>query len=309
MPFFSLGIDHSKTPVETREKFALDAACLKSALEASRQCPGLDELVILSTCNRVEFYGVTGPEGLADEALQTFMESALKRPFREFFEFAQMRRGKDAVRHIFRVASGLESLVVGENEILGQMREAFRASAEAGAVHSLLYRLMEKCLKIGKEVRTETRINEGAVSIPSVAVELAEKIFGRLRREKVMVLGVGDMGTQTLRNLRSSGAEIVFVVSRSADSGRAAADEFGASWLPMEDWETSLGKVDILITSTSSPQPVVSRSQVERVMKERRGRPLFCIDIAVPRDIDPAVQEIDDVYLYNIDDLRGVARS
>lgn len=307
MPFFSYGIHHKNTPVETREKLALDAANLKRALELSRG--RIEELVILSTCNRVEFYGVAGDSESPERSLHALIEEVLGRPSAEFFGSAEIRRGREAVRHIFRVAAGLESLVVGENEILGQMREAFRAAADTGAAHSLLYRLMEKALKIGKDVRAQTRINEGAVSIPSVAVELAEKIFGRLRHEKVMVLGTGEMGTQTLRNLKSSGAEIRYVVSRDPDAGKPVAAEFGGVWLSMTEWESKLGQVDILITSTASPVPVVSRGQVERVMKERRGRPLFCIDIAVPRDIDPLVQEIDDVYLYNIDDLRGVAQS
>lgn len=309
MPFFSFGIDHKNTPVELREKLALDAAGLNRALLLSREKPAIEELVILSTCNRVEFYGVAASPEIPEQELKKVMAETFGRSSEECFRSAESYRGKDAIRHIFRVAAGLESLVVGENEILGQLREAFRAAAEAGTAHSLLYRLMEKALKIGKDVRSQTRINEGAVSIPSVAVELAEKIFGRLAKEKVMVLGIGEMGTQTLRNLKSSGAEIRYVVSRDPAVGKPLAVEFGASWLSMGEWEEKLGQVDILIASTASPQPVVLREQVERVMKERRQRPLFFIDIAVPRDVDPRVQELDDVYLYNIDDLKGVTES
>lgn len=309
MPFFSYGIHHKNTPVEVREKLALNPNALKNALVLAREQPGIEELVILSTCNRVEFYGVTDKAEMPERELKKIVSEALGRSSEDCFRAAESRRGKDAVRHIFRVAAGLESLVVGENEILGQLREAFRAAAEAGTAHSLLYRLMEKALKIGKDVRSQTRINEGAVSIPSVAVELAEKIFGRLKNEKVMVLGTGEMGTQTLRSLKSSGAQIRYVVSRDPAAGKPVAIEFGASWLSMNEWEDKMGQVDIMITSTASPEPVVSRAQVERVMKERRQRPLFFIDIAVPRDVDPGVQELDDVYLYNIDDLKGVAQS
>lgn len=292
-----------------REKLALDASALKRALGLAREASGIEELVILSTCNRVEFYGVMDSSEGPEAELKALMSKTLGRSVEDSFRSAELRRGKEAVRHVFRVAAGLESLVVGENEILGQLREAFRAAAETGTAHSLLYRLMEKALKIGKDVRSQTRINEGAVSIPSVAVELAEKIFGRLAREKVMVLGTGEMGTQTLRNLKLAGAEVLFVVSRDPSAGKPVAVEFGAAWLSMKEWENKLGQVDILIASTASPQPVVSREQVERVMKERRQRPLFLIDIAVPRDVEPSVQELDDVYLYNIDDLKGVAES
>ena len=266
MPFFSYGIHHKNTPVELREKLALDAQSLKRALEFSKELSVIEELVILSTCNRVEFYGVARSSETPEMGLRALMSKTLGRSSEDCFRSAELRRGKEAVRHVFRVAAGLESLVVGENEILGQLREAFRSAAEAGTTHSLLYRLMEKALKIGKDVRRQTRINEGAVSIPSVAVELGEKIFGRLAREKVMVLGTGEMGTQTLRNLKLAGAEILYVVSRDPSAGKPVAVEFGASWLSMNEWENKLGQVDILITSTASPEPVVSRNTSQKYL-------------------------------------------
>ena len=226
---------------------------------------------------------------------------------REFEAHLYYEEGEAAMRHLFRVAAGLDSLVVGENEILGQLREAFRLANEKGHVHSLLYRLFEKTLKLGKEVRTVTKINEGAVSIPAVAVELAQKIFGQLSGEKVMVLGTGQMGELTLQNLSQSGAEPLYVVSRSAESGQEVANRFGLQWLSMDAWASALTEVDILIASTAAPHVIVHPPQVRDAMARRRNRPLLLIDIAVPRNIEDDVHKLEDVYLYNIDDLQGVS--
>jgi len=227
MSFFSYGINHKECPIEVREKFYLDPAKTRSALARAIASNEIEEAVILSTCNRTEFYGFAA-EGDWREALSALLEEAsgMKKSF--FQPYIEDHEGKEAVRYIFRVAAGLESLVVGESEILGQMRDAFRMANEEKAVHSLLYRLMEKTLKNGKDVRSTTKINEGAVSVPSVAVELAEKIFGKLSGEKVMVIGTGQMSVLTMKNLRNSGAEIRFVVSRDAESGEKIEGENAA---------------------------------------------------------------------------------
>ncbi len=307
MSFFVYGINHKICPVEIREKFFYGENHLREALIESKKIEGLNELVILSTCNRVEFFGHCDKGQNPQVLIQGLIYKTLNLSHRDYAEYAQFQESKDAVLYIFRVAAGLESLVIGENEILGQLREAFRVANESSTIHSLLYRLMEKSLKVGKDVRADTKINQGAVGIASVAVELAEKIFGKLTDEKVMVLGLGEMGQLTLKNLSNSGAEILYVASRQQEKGEKIAIEFGAQWLSEAAWQEKLGEVDILITSTSSAEPILWREDVVAVMAKRKHRPLFMIDIAVPRDIDQRVNEIDDVYLYNVDDLKSVA--
>ncbi len=307
MSFFVIGINHKECPVAIRERLHFTSKQMEEALAEIRSFPEISEMVILSTCNRVEFYGFTENPEIPEESLLNWLDRVKKTGSFEFIPFLYRLQGKDAIRHLFRVAVGLDSLVIGENEILGQLREAFRLANQFETVHSLLYRLMEKALKIGKDVRTKTKINEGAVSIPSVAVELAEKIFGRLAGEKVMVLGTGEMSQLTLKNLKDAGACALYVVSRSEERGRLVASEFEAEWVSLDVWYDYLASVDILIASTAAPHPIIHSRQVEEVMKRRRHRPLFLIDIAVPRDIEPDVHSIDDVYLYNIDDLKSVA--
>ncbi|MSR77721.1 MAG: glutamyl-tRNA reductase [Candidatus Omnitrophica bacterium] len=309
MGFFVVGLNHKLCPVEIREKLHFREDHLQSALRWASDHLDIEEIMILSTCNRVEFYGYHRGEEFPRREILKLIQHVHQLQDEDYAPFLYRYESKDMIRHLFRVAAGLDSLVVGENEILGQLRESFKAANAAGSVHSLIYRLMEKALKVGKSVRSETKINEGAVSIPSVAVELAEKIFGKLTGEKVMVLGSGEMSTLTLKNLRDSGASIKYIVSRNAEQGKTLAGEFGADWVSFEGWENYLGNVDILIASTSAPHPIVRGEQVKKVMRERKQRPLFLIDIAVPRNIEPQVESIDDVYLYNVDDLTGVSNA
>lgn len=307
MSFFVLGLHHKDCPVEIREKLHFGPRHTAATLELSKKEPGLSEFLILSTCNRVEFYGYTENDSLPEKAILKLIDEShgLDPALFQFYLFRH--EGKEAVRHLFRVAAGLDSLVVGENEILGQLKEAFRMASDARSVHSLMVRLLEKALKVGKDVRTETKINEGAVSIPSVAVELAEKIFGKLSGEKIMVLGTGEMSELTLKNLRSAGAQALYVASRNSQRGQEVAAEFGSQWINMEQWENCLVQVDILIAATSAPHPIVHAEQIKKIMSERKHRPLFLIDIAVPRDVEASVNAIDGVYLYNVDDLKGVS--
>ncbi len=307
--FLVYGINHKNCPVEVREKLHFRERRLPEAYEwIRREWPSVETL-ILSTCNRVELYFSLEKGELSSETIGNFL-TAFHGIERSSFEcFAYRLEGREAIEHLFRVASGLDSMVVGENEILGQLREAFRAANDAGTVDSFLYRWAQRALQVGKLTRTKTKINEGAVSIPSVAVELAEKIFGRLAGEKVMVLGTGDMSELTLQNLRQAGAEALYVMSRSEERGRSLAESFGARWVSHEDWENFLTEIDILIASTTAPHPIVKRDAMERAMQKRRHRPLFLIDIAVPRNIEAEINSLDDVYLYNIDDLQEVAQS
>lgn len=309
MGFFVLGINHKECPIEIREKMHFNPRQLEEALVFSKADGAISELVILSTCNRVEFYGFSEMPGIPEEACVKIFEKTHQIKGEIFSPYFYRQEGKDAMRHLFRVAAGLDSLVIGENEILGQIRDAFKKSNELETVHSVLYRLMEKSLKVGKDVRTTTKLNEGAVSIPSVAVELAEKIFGKLQGEKIMIIGTGEMSELTLKNLRSSGAEASFIASRSPERGRVLATEFEAQWIPLDSWPEKLAETDILISSTASSYPIIRSEHVKKVMSARKHKPLFMIDIAVPRDIEPEINALDDVYLYNIDDLKGVAAS
>ncbi len=305
MSFFASGVSYKSCPVETREKLHISESLLAPAFELIKKQPGLSECVIISTCNRVEFYG----EAESEEAWKLFLNEywvhqrkMTPDALSAFYHFRNM----EVIRHLFRVTAGLDSLVVGENEILGQVKVSFRQAHEAGAVHSVLYRLFEKALKAGKDVRAQTRISEGAVSVPSAAVELAEKIFGNLNGEKVMVVGSGEMAALALDNLRNAGAVPAFVASRNRETGSALASQYGAEWAPMEQLLPNLSRVDIVLSSTASTEPVLQFEPVRQAMILRRGKPLFLIDIAVPRDIDPRVHELEDVYLYNVDDLQSV---
>lgn len=319
--FFVYGLNHKKCPVEIREKLHFRERKLPEAYEwIRREWPSVETL-ILSTCNRVELYfatevgaGLSRPPGVETAPLQSNTIADFLASFHgisrcEFESFVYRLEGREALQHFFRVASGLDSMVVGENEILGQVREAFRAAQEAGAVNSFLYRWAERALRIGKLIRTKTKINEGAVSVPSVAVELAEKIFGRLAGEKIMVLGTGEMSELTLQHLRKEGAEALYVVSRQEEKGRLLAESYGSRWVSMNAWEECLSSVDIVIASTSAPHPIVKLETVKEAMGKRRHRPLFLIDIAVPRNVEAAVNSLDDVYLYNIDDLEKVSQA
>ncbi len=309
MGLFVLGINHRTCPVEIREKLCFREHDIPSSLRWARENLDLEELVILSTCNRVEIYGFTTLEEFPMETLAQFLEHGRKITRNEYYPHLYRHEGKDMIRHLFRVASGLDSLVVGENEILGQLREAFRLATSSESIHSFLHRAMEKALQIGKSVRTDTKITEGAVSIPSVAVDLAEKIFGKLTHEKVMVLGSGEMSELTLKSLREAGARPSFIVSRSEEPGTKLAETFGGERISFEHWEEQLRDVDILVASTAAPHPIVLREKIEPSLAGRKTRPLFIIDIAVPRNVEPSVDSIPEVYLYNVDDLRVLADS
>ncbi len=305
MDLVCIGLTHKKCPVEIREKIAFSQSSLSEALVQMKEIEGLREWFILSTCNRVELYG-RGFSGI-EESMIHFLSEFHGLEGCSYRSYLDCYRGREVANHLFRVASGLESLVVGENEIYGQIKQAFKLANEHRVLDSILYQLVERALRVGKKTRTATKISEGAVSVSSIAVELAEKIFGKLTGERVLILGTGKMSELTMKHLAKSGAGEITVASRTYERALELSQKYGAHPIGFDQWLRVLRTSDIVISSTSAPHPIVKLNDVQSVMNERRHKPLFFIDIAVPRDVDPLVGEIDDVYLYDIDDLKSVS--
>ena len=299
-----LGLSHHTAPVDLREKFAIldgEVAALATQL---RGAPGVQEAVVLSTCNRVEFYLAAEESEQGFAALSEVMAARGAAPDAEGF-----RRLTTAatIRHLFRVVSGLDSMVLGETEILGQVKKAYAAASGAGATARHLNKLFQRAFNVAKEVRTKTNITRGAVSVGSAAVELAEKIFGRLKNCHVMILGAGEMSELTAGALAARGVRSIFVANRSYDRAVALAEKMHGKAVHFDEWSKEFRTVDILIGSTAAPHHVLTAAQLAPMMRARRDRPLFCIDLAVPRDIEPAVNKLDGVYLYDIDALQAIA--
>ena len=302
MELVCLGLNHRTAPVDIREKFAVPAGKIGERARELAGLPGVGESVVLSTCNRTEFYMAAESAG---EALASLKGELGGDDPEHWYEMRRI----DAARHLCEVASGLDSMVLGETEIFGQIKEAYRCAHAAGATSKALNKLFQQTFSVGKKIRTETRIQEGATSVAGASVELAEKIFGRLKGCRVIVIGAGEMSRQTAQALVSRGASTVFVTNRSFDRAKELADEMGGRAVMFDEWQGVLAGVDVVISSTSAPHPVVMPFHVEAVRRVRKFRPLFFIDIAVPRDIDPAVGEIEEVYLYDIDTLEQLATS
>ncbi|MBI4970609.1 MAG: glutamyl-tRNA reductase [Candidatus Omnitrophica bacterium] len=309
MHISSIGLNHKICPIAVRERLAFSKTAIQEALARMKQNIHASEWFLLSTCNRVEAYFISHGTGHVREEFEKFLSDFHNIEIKEFRNCLYQYEDEEAVRHLFKVICGLDSLVLGENEIHGQIKESFTWASEAGTLGPVLGRLFERAFQVSKKARTETKINEGAVSIPSVAVELAEKIFGRLHGEKVLVLGTGEMSELTLKHLVASGAGAILVANRTYEKAVTLAARFNAEAVHFDDWLTRLKSVDIVITSTAAPHAIVTHEDVVGVMRSRRQKPLFLIDIAVPRDVESEVAKIDDVYLYNIDDLRVVAES
>jgi len=309
MQLYNIGLNHKVCPIEVREKLAFSKSASRDALGLMKEKIRASECFLLSTCNRVEAYFIADSAAQIKEDFEKFLSEFHKIDAKEFRHYLYQYENEEAARHLFKVICGLDSLVLGENEIHGQIKEAFGWASESGTLGPVLGRLLERAFQVSKKARTDTKINEGAVSIPSVAVELAEKIFGRLHGEKVLVLGTGEMSELTMKHLMTSGAGSILVANRTFEKAQSLAAQFNAEAVHFDQWLERLKSVDIVIASTAAPHPVLTHEDVVNVMRSRRQKPLFLIDIAVPRDVESKVGEIDDVYLYNIDDLRVVAES
>jgi glutamyl-tRNA reductase len=306
MPLFVSGLSHRTAPVEVREQLAVEEDKLREILRDIHATGAVNEVVILSTCNRVEVYGVAEVPGEARTvALRHLCQYRGAEPASVEAGLYTHLEG-DAVRHVFRVASSLDSMLVGEPQILGQVKDAFALAQACQTVGPLLHPLFAQAFAVAKRVRSETEIGRHAVSVSFAAVELAKKIFDGLGGRAVLLVGAGEMGELAARHLVEQGAFPIYVVNRTWTRAQELARSLSGTALPFTDLETALAAVDIAITSTGSAEPLIGRETVARIMHGRRGRPLFFIDIAVPRDVEPAVGELEDVYCYDIDDLKQV---
>ncbi len=303
---FMLGASHHSAPLALREKLALTPDKIATLRARLGPAAGVRELAVLSTCNRVEFYGVAGsPE-------------AVMRLEREFCalqgvaakEFAGARRhaaGGDAIAHLLAVAAGLDSQLVGENEIFGQVKDTYAEAVTGGGAGPVLHRVFQKIFQHAKHIRTHTGVAEGAVSVANVAVELALNIFGKLDTTRVLLLGAGEIGEKTAKAFQSRGAAGLTVASRTLGRAMELADTLGALAMPFWLAPVKLGEFDIVVGSTAAPEAVVTRTAAAAAMRRRPAQPLFFIDLALPRDIEPAAAELENVFLYNLDDLAKIA--
>lgn len=301
------GLNHRTAPVEFRERFALSEPRLPEALLELGAASPLEEVAILSTCNRLEVILATfhpaSARGLVEEFLAAQGDAAPEEIDRRFYLHSDL----EAVTHLFRVSAGLDSMVLGESQILGQVRGAYQAACNAGTAGKQLHQLFQGAIAVGKRVRAETAIGEYATSVPGAAVELARKIFGSLQGKRIAVLGAGKMGGLAARCLVKSGAGAVFVTNRTYEKACALATELGGEAVRYDDRWSHLPKADIIISTTGCPHFIFTREEGEKLRRLRGSRPVFFIDIAVPRDVDPALNQLDGVFVYDIDDLQEVA--
>lgn len=301
-----LGVNHRTAPVEVRERLAIPESKLPHALQQLMTIPGVNEALILSTCNRVEIVAQTA-NGSTD--LRHFLKQYFEvdpTPYEpHLYEFRQ----DDAVRHVFRVASSLDSMVVGEPQILGQVKEAYATARAAGTVQSYLDLLLTRAFAVAKRVRTETAVGSSSVSVASVAVELAGKIFGSLEGKHVCIVGAGKMSELAARHLVSQGAGPVFVANRTYERACALAERFGGQAIKFDSLYDHCERADVVITSTGAPVTIFKREHGARFLAKRRNRPMFFIDLAVPRDVDPEMSKLDGIFVYDIDDLQEAVSS
>jgi len=297
-----VGLNHKTAPVEIRERLAFSSDALRSALASLVGREQVNEAIILSTCNRVEVVAESSDDRLIREFLCEFHQIPHDSISKHLYSF----RNVDAIRHVFRVTASLDSMVVGEPQILGQVKEAYRIAADAGTVGMHLTALMNRAFAVAKRVRSETGISQSAVSVSYAAVELARKIFGDLSGKTVMIIGASKMGELAAKHLRRAGVSSVLVTNRTFERAVELAQVFEGAAVPFEHFADHMLGADIVITSTGAPHFIIGKNLAEQIIHRRKNRPMFFIDIAVPRDIDPGVNEIDNAFLYDIDDLQQV---
>lgn len=297
-----LGLNHNSAPIDVRERLAIPQGGLADATRSLVHHPGVREGLILSTCNRVEL--LTEHESASD--LRQFVSDYFAVPAATLNPHLYEFRGQDAVRHLFRVASSLDSMVVGEPQILGQVKESYTVAREVGAVSTTLERLLQSAFTVAKKVRTETEIGSSTVSIASVAADLAKQIFGSLKGKQVLLVGAGKMSELAARHLMAQGANSLLVANRTPERAQRLAELYHGLAVPFADLQQHAPKADIIVTSTGASEHLFRVAEAESILQKRRGKPVFFIDIAVPRDVDPAVNQVEGAFVYSIDDLQQV---
>ncbi len=303
MNLFCVGLSHHTANVEIRERFVGHAAIDR----VLREELGCTEAIFLTTCNRVEVYAASEQPIPTGRIAQCLLAKGMMAEDDEMEAFYR-HEAQQCVQHLFRVASGLDSMVIGETEILGQAKKAYEAARESGAAGPFLHRLFQRAFRVAKQVRTLTGITRGAVSVGSVAVDLAEQIFGHFETRKVLLLGAGEASERTARALVKRGVRDIRVTNRSPERAEALAALIAGRAVAMDEWESHCREVDILISSTAAATPIVTREILAPLLHDRLDRPLFIIDIAVPRDVAPEVNEMEGVFLYDIDSLQSIAQ-
>ncbi len=309
MNFHVTGLNHTTAPVDVRERLAFAPERLADAMAGLRNAEGLLETMVLSTCNRVEITATADDACDARDRIEAFLsgyhnvERDWLRPYLYHFT------GTDAIRHLFRVAASLDSMVVGEPQILGQLKSAYETARTAGTLSSTLESILTSAFRVAKRVRTETEIGQSAVSVSYAAVELARQIFGSLDHRKVLLIGAGKMSELAARHLARAGASDITVTNRSSARATAMADIFNARTVPYESFMTAMHSTDVVLTSSGAPHFILTRDNMRPIVQARKGRPMFLIDIAVPRNIEPAVNSLDGIFLYDIDDMQKVVES
>lgn len=301
-----VGLNHKTSPIEIREKLSFPSHSIGEPLKKLTNHYGLNEGVILSTCNRVEVLAITSELEKGTRQIKRFLSDFHSIPLEILDEHLYVHQGEEAVKHLFRVAAGLDSMVMGEPQILGQVKDSYGYAVEHNTAGIIVNKLYHKAFQVAKRVRTETRIGESAVSISFAAVELARKIFGELAGKTCMLVGAGEMAELAARHLQSNGVREILVANRTYEKAVELVKCFCGTAIMFREFPHYLKNVDIVIASTASPNFIIKPDQIQEVMKERRHKPMFFIDISVPRNVDPLVNNIDNCYVYDVDDLQGV---
>lgn len=304
-----VGVNYRSAPVEIREKLSFIESELPQAMQALKEQKSILENVIVSTCNRTEIYAVVDQLHTGRYYVKQFLADYFGLSQEAFSQYLFVHEQEEAVEHLFRVTAGIDSMVLGETQILGQVRNSFLAGQENGTTGTVFNQLFKQAVTLAKRAHSETAIGENAVSVSYAAVELGKKIFGTLKNKRVVILGAGKMGELAIKNLQGSGADNVTVINRTFEKAEALAEKFNGRAVPMNQLQCALLEADILISSTGATDYVIDYELMQFVEKLRKGKPLFMVDIAVPRDVDPRISELSNVFLYDIDDMQGIVEA
>ncbi|ANU19172.1 glutamyl-tRNA reductase [Planococcus plakortidis] len=304
-----VGVNYRSAPVSIREKLSFIESELPKAMQALQQQKSILENVIVSTCNRTEIYAVVDQLHTGRFYVKQFLASYFDIPMEQFSQYLFIHEQDEAIDHLFRVTAGIDSMVLGETQILGQVKSSFLAGQEIGTTGTVFNQLFKQAVTLAKRAHSETAIGENAVSVSYAAVELGKKIFGSLKNKHVVILGAGKMGELAIKNLQGSGADRITVINRTFEKAEVLADKFGGTAKPLNQLQCALLEADILISSTGSTDFVIDLELMQFVEKLRKGKPLFMVDIAVPRDMDPRIGDLQNVFLYDIDDMQGIVEA